>query len=232
MLGSWKNLTVGDCKILKIAQHFFVPFFGSLSDNHWLKPTIAGLRYLTYGNRTPWLSDSFLTAHKRSFFLDSLYIMRYTLNYSMAQYFTEEGLKELKEELKRLKTVEVKRVTKLIAEAAAFGDLKENAAYHDARNMKSFLLGRIEQLENAINDAIIIKKKEDGKIQVGSRVVIIFDGKKETYHIVAPGEADILKNKLSYQSPLGQKLMGQVTGNEFNYEVKGNKMKVKVVSVT
>ena len=71
----------------------------------------------------------------------------------MAQYFTKEGLKKMKEELKELKTNEMRKVTKLIAEAAAFGDLKENAAYHDARGMKSFLLGRIEQLENAINEA-------------------------------------------------------------------------------
>jgi len=127
----------------------------------------------------------------------------------MSQYFTKEGLKKLKEELHELKTKEMKRVVKLIAEAAAFGDLKENAAYHDARNMKSFLLGRVEQLENAINEAIVVTKKEGGKIQVGSEIDITMDGKKETYHIVAPGEANILKNKLSYQSPLGKSLMSK-----------------------
>src|SRR3989338_4618682 len=104
----------------------------------------------------------------------------------MTQYFTEKGLKELKEEVKKLKTVEIRRVTKLIAEARAFGDLKENAAYHDARNAKSFLLGRIEQLENAINEAIIVEKKEGGMVQVDSKVVILLEGKEQQFHMVAP----------------------------------------------
>ena len=152
-------------------------------------------------------------------------------NKNMVQYFTEKGLKKIKEELKELKTVEMKRITRLIAEAAAFGDLKENSGYHEARNMKSFLLGRIEQLEGAVNEAIIVEKKEDGKVQVGSEIVILFAGKKEAYHIVAPGEADILKNKLSYESPLGQVLMNQQAGNEFGYEIKNKKIKVKILKV-
>lgn len=150
----------------------------------------------------------------------------------MPQYFTKEGLKKLKEELEELKTKEMRRVVKLISEAAAFGDLKENAAYHDARNMKSFLLGRIEQLENAINEAIVVEKKDADVVQVGSEVAIVFDGSEARYQIVAPGEANILQNKMSYQSPLGQLLMGKKAGQTFNYEVKGKKVVVKVVQVT
>lgn len=150
----------------------------------------------------------------------------------MAQYFTKQGLKKLKDELENLKKVELKRVTKLIAEAASFGDLKENSAYHDARNMKSFLLGRIEQLESAINEAVIVEKKEDGKIQVGSEVLISFAGKDEKYHIVAPSEADILKNKISYQSPLGVQLMGKKVSDEFHYEINNKKIKVKVLEIS
>jgi transcription elongation factor GreA len=149
----------------------------------------------------------------------------------MAQYFTAEGLKKLKEELDDLKTKEMRRVVKLIAEAAAFGDLKENSAYHEARNMKSFLLGRIEQLESSINDAVVTEKKDNGKIQVGSKVTILFDSKEEIYEIVAPGEADILKNKLSYQSPLGSQLMGKVAKKDFTYSIKDRKVKIKVLSV-
>ena len=149
----------------------------------------------------------------------------------MAQYFTPEGFKKLKEELNDLKTREMKRIVKLISEAAAFGDLKENSAYHEARNMKSFLLGRIEQIENAISDAIIHKKKETDGIQIGSEVKIIFNGKEEKYQIVAPTEADILKNKMSYQSPLGQKLMGKRVSDAFDFEINGKKIKVKVLKV-
>lgn len=149
----------------------------------------------------------------------------------MPQYITKEGLQKLKDEVKQLKIMEMRKIVKLIAEAAAFGDLKENAGYHDARASKSFLLGRIEQLENAINEAIVVEKQAGGAVQVDSQIKILFDGKKEEYHIVAPSEADILKNKLSYQSPLGQKLMGKKVLDEFSYEINGKKIKVKILTV-
>jgi len=150
----------------------------------------------------------------------------------MPQYFTKEGFEKLKNELNDLKTEEMRRVVRLIAEAASFGDLKENAAYHDARNMKSFLLGRIEQLESAINEAVVVEKKETGKVQIGSEISILFSGKKEKYHIVTSAEADILKNKISYQSPLGSQLMGKKLGEEFSYKMGSKKTKVKVLKIS
>ncbi|OGZ72630.1 MAG: hypothetical protein A2908_04520 [Candidatus Staskawiczbacteria bacterium RIFCSPLOWO2_01_FULL_38_12b] len=149
----------------------------------------------------------------------------------MAQYLTREGLQKLKNELHELKTVKIPENIKLIKYAAAEGDLKENAGYHDARERKTWLLRRIEELENAINDAVIYEKKDSDKVQNGSIVKILMDGKKETYEIVAPTEADILKNKMSYQSPLGQQLINRKAGEEFNYEIKDKKMKVKVLSI-
>ena len=149
----------------------------------------------------------------------------------MAQYITKEGLKKLKEELENLKTVEIVRITKLIKEAAAFGDLKENSGYHDARNAKSFILGRIEQLENAINDAVIQEKTQTGKVQLGSEINILFGDSEENYTIVSSTEADILKNKISYQSPLGQQLMGKGKGDTFEFAINDKKIKVKILAV-
>lgn len=149
----------------------------------------------------------------------------------MAQYITKEGLQKLKDEVKQLKTVEMRKIVKLIAEAAAFGDLKENAGYHDARNAKSFLLGRIEQLENAINEAIVVEKSATKNIQLGSQIKIIFGGSEENYMVVAPSEADILQNKISYHSPLGQALMGKGKGDAFDFSINGKQIKVKILEV-
>ena len=90
----------------------------------------------------------------------------------MVQYFTKEGLQKLKDELHELKTVENKKIVKLIAEAAAFGDLKENASYHDARDKMSFLRMRIAELEGAINEAIVREKGDNNTIQIGSKIKI------------------------------------------------------------
>ncbi len=149
----------------------------------------------------------------------------------MTQYFTADGLKKLKEELHYLKTTKNKEIVKLISEAAAFGDLKENTAYHDARDKMSFLRMRIAELEGAINEAVVSEKQETDKVQIGCEVLISLDGKEEKYHIVSSTEANILKNKMSYQSPLGQKLIGQKVGHEFDFGGGKEKFKVKILEI-
>ena len=147
----------------------------------------------------------------------------------MVQYFTKDGLQKLKDELHYLKTTKNKEIVKLIAEAAAFGDLKENAAYHDARDKMSFLRMRVAELEGAINEAVIKENDGTGCVQSGCKITVSFGGEKLEYEVVAPGEADILKNKISYQSPLGQQLMGKAAGTEFNFGEK--KVKVKILEI-
>ena len=149
----------------------------------------------------------------------------------MVQYFTKDGLQKLKDELHELKTTKNKEIVKLIAEAAAFGDLKENSAYHDARDKMSFLRMRVAELEGAINEAVIREKDSSGEIQSGSKIKISFDGEEQEYEVVAPSEANILKNKISYQSPLGQRLLGQSKGKEFDFQAGNKKIKIKVLEI-
>jgi len=149
----------------------------------------------------------------------------------MVQYFTKEGLQKLKDELKDIKENQASDTKKLIKEAAAFGDLKENSAYHDAREKMSFLKGRMEQLQIAINEAVIKEKDGAEVVQIGSEIEIIFGGEKQNYQIVAPTEADILKNKISYHSPLGQMLMGKEVGQEFDFIGGSKKIKVKILNI-
>jgi len=147
----------------------------------------------------------------------------------MVQYFTKEGLEKLKDELKDLKCSKIPETKKLIAEARAFGDLKENAGYHDARDKMSFLLGRVEQLECAINESIIKENDGTGCVQSGCKITITFGGENQEYQIVGPTEADILKNKISYMSPLGQQLIGKKSGEEFSFGEK--RIKVKILEI-
>jgi len=143
----------------------------------------------------------------------------------MVQYITKEGLQKLKEELRDLKN-KARETKLLIKEAAAFGDLKENAAYHDARDKMSFLKGRIEQLETIINEAVIKEKTNKDTAQIGSKIKILFDKEEIEYEITSPGDADILKNKISYQSPLGKELLGKKTGDSFTFGPKNVKIKI------
>jgi transcription elongation factor GreA len=150
------------------------------------------------------------------------------LKKAMTQYFTREGLQKIKDELKDIKENQVRETKKLIKEAAAFGDLKENAAYHDARDKMSFLKGRVEQLECAINEAVIREKEGNDTIQIGSEIKILFGGSEENYIVTSPTEADILKNKISYQSPLGKELMSKKAGEKFKFN---GKTEIKILEI-
>ena len=56
---------------------------------------------------------------------------------------TKKGAEKLRQDLRRLKTVDRPRVIQAIAEARAHGDLSENAEYHAAREQQGFIEGRI-----------------------------------------------------------------------------------------
>jgi len=149
----------------------------------------------------------------------------------MVQYFTAEGIKKLRDELDRLKTVETREIAALLKYAASFGDLKENAGYDDAKERQADLVKKIKDLEAVVNDAIVCKTDKTDKVQVCSGVLISMDGENQEFQIVAPAESDILKNKLSYSSPLGAKLVGKKVGDEFNFCHADKTIKIKILEI-
>ena len=69
---------------------------------------------------------------------------------------TAEGFNRLREELKRLKSVDRPAIIRAIAEARDHGDLAENAEYHAARDRQSFIEGRVIELEDKVARAEVI----------------------------------------------------------------------------
>lgn len=151
----------------------------------------------------------------------------------MQEYFTKQGLAKLKKELEYLKKVRTREIAKQINYAASFGDLSENAAFHQAKEAKAFCLGRILELEKILSNAKVIDESQaTGKIQAGSEVTVSADKEKDTLQIVGPKEADPLKNKISYKSPLGQALCGKAAGDEVEIETPtGDKIAYKILEV-
>ncbi|MCX6790761.1 MAG: transcription elongation factor GreA, partial [Candidatus Gribaldobacteria bacterium] len=133
----------------------------------------------------------------------------------MANYFTQEGLTNLQEELEYLKTTKQNEIAQALHHAASFGDLSENAAYHQAKEERKKLLDRIIELEQLLKGAKAVSNTATGgKISLGCSVVLECDGEKQSFQIVAPEESSIANNKISYQSPLGKCLIGKMVGEE------------------
>ena len=128
---------------------------------------------------------------------------------------TREGMEKLKLELEELKTVKRKELAARIKLAISYGDLKENSEYHSAKNDQAFMETRILTLQHMINRARVADVASLDTVQVGCLVVLNDKefAEKLEYRIVGPAEADVLDNKISYESPLGKTLMGQKVGN-------------------
>jgi len=151
----------------------------------------------------------------------------------MKQYITKTGLEKLNKELKFLETVERKNVSDKLEKAASFGDLSDNAQYQEARIEKGFLERRIKQLRNMIATAIVVEDEGRNKdvIYIGSNVYVDIQGDKQKFKIVGANEADPLKGKISYQSPLGKVLMEKRKGQSVNFETPKGKTIVKILNV-
>ena len=149
----------------------------------------------------------------------------------MAQYLTKEGLEKLKGELNQLKSVKRKEIAETLKHTASFGDLKENFAYHQAKDDQAFLEGRILELEDIIGDAKIIEKKNTGTVQVGSTVTLSYGQGKQTFQIVGREEANPLQGRISLESPLGKAILGKSAGDIVYLETAEGKTQYKIIKV-
>ena len=124
---------------------------------------------------------------------------------------TEDGLKQLEEELEYLKTKKRKEVSEKIKVALGFGDLSENSEYDEAKNEQAQVEARIVSVENMLKNAIVIDESErdTSKVELGATVTIhdIEFDEDITYKIVGSTEADPDEGRLSDASPLGLSLI-------------------------
>lgn len=104
-------------------------------------------------------------------------------------------------------------IAEKIANARDYGDLSENAEYDAAREEQAMLETRIAELEDILKNADIIKPTKSTTVKIGSTVALE-NGKKVTYQVVGPVEADPLEGKISNESPIGLALMGKKVGDE------------------
>jgi transcription elongation factor GreA len=148
-------------------------------------------------------------------------------------YLTEKGLKKIEKELIELKTIKRPDVVKRIDIAREFGDLSENAAYHDAKDEQGYIEGRILELEHLIKTSDIIDENVHDKnlVEIGAHVKVDFDGEEKEFNIVGANEADPMKGSISYNSPLGSSFIGKRVGDKFEVEVPKGNIQCKILEI-
>ena len=145
------------------------------------------------------------------------------------------GFKTLEDEQKKLKYKDRPDVIKAIAEAREHGDLSENAEYHAAKELQSFIERRITELEDKIrrSDVIDVSNIKNDKVVFGATIEL-FDEKSEkelTYQIVGIDEANVEKGLISINSPVARALMGKKIGDSVNVKTPGGEMSYEILKI-
>jgi transcription elongation factor GreA len=155
---------------------------------------------------------------------------------SEISYFTEEGLKKLKEEVNLLKTKGRADMAKQIAEARDKGDLSENAEYDAAKDAQGHLEAKIAKLSTALGNARIMDESiiDTSKVSALSKVKIknLKMGAVMTYTLVAEAEADLAAGKISVKSPIGKGLLGKSKGEKTDIMTPGGKMTFEILDIS
>lgn len=155
---------------------------------------------------------------------------------SNISYFTEEGLKRLKDELHQLKFTERPSISRQIAEARDKGDLSENAEYDAAKEAQGLLELKISKMEEVLNNARLIDESQldASKVLILSKVKIknVANGTEMCYTLVAENEADLKSGKISVDSPIGKGLLGKKVGEKAAITVPSGVMQFEIVEIS
>ena len=147
---------------------------------------------------------------------------------------TPDALAALEAEIAELEGEGRRAMAARIKTAREWGDLKENAEYHDAKNSQAHLETKILRLQDRRRNAVVVDNREsDGTAGMGSTVVARDEdsGRETTYEIVSATEAEPTKGRLSIESPLARSLMGAREGDLVTFQAPRGPRRLRVVSV-
>lgn len=155
---------------------------------------------------------------------------------SQINYYTEEGLKKLKDELHEMKTVQRPSISNQIAEARDKGDLSENAEYDAAKEAQGLLEMKISKLETILSNARLIDNStmDNSKVFILSKVKIknVANGMEMEYLLVAENEADLKAKKISIDSPIGKGLLGKKQGDIADVQTPNGVIQFEIVEIS
>ena len=148
---------------------------------------------------------------------------------------TVQGELLLKKELETLLS-ERPKISKEIAAAREFGDLKENAEYHAAKEQQGLAEARIREIEFKLSRAQVIDIKsipQSGKVIFGTTIRLLksTDDLEVEYKIVGEDEADVQTGKISYSSPLSRALISKEEGDIVKFESPSGVQEYEIIAV-
>jgi transcription elongation factor GreA len=153
-----------------------------------------------------------------------------------AQYrITRESLERLEQEVAELEGEGRSAMALRIKTAREWGDLKENAEYHDAKDAQAHLETRIKRLRDRIRNAIVVESSAGaGHAGLGSQVTVVDEesGAERVYTLSTPNDADPAAGAISADSPLGRALTGAQKGDVVTFEAPRGARRLRVTALS
>ncbi|HQV31079.1 MAG TPA: transcription elongation factor GreA [Calditrichia bacterium] len=150
-------------------------------------------------------------------------------------YLSKAKFEEMKDDLHELKTVNRPELSQKISDARDFGDLKENAEYHAAREALSLLEAKIAKMEDSLARARIVDPKNitDDKVSIYTKVKLkdLKQNREVSYTLVSQEESDFKQAKISISSPVGKALLGMEKGEKVEIKVPAGIMAFQVLDI-
>lgn len=158
--------------------------------------------------------------------------MKQALQEEEPLYLTRDAIEKMKRRLERIEGEELPQAIADVRRTGEFGDFSENAEYQEAKGRMRRLHDQATTIKEKLKVVIEIESSHTGLVQMGSTVTLeLSDGSRKIFHIVGPQEADPVKGKLSFKSPLGARLMGRSVGEEIELTTGSGKTIYLIISV-
>ncbi|MFW6162074.1 MAG: GreA/GreB family elongation factor [Planctomycetota bacterium] len=150
-------------------------------------------------------------------------------------YATPEGIASRRAEHERLVNVEIPEIERRIGEAAAMGDISDNADWRTAIEERTNLTRRASQMAEELSRARPIEPAmvHTDHVSIGSKVTIANTqtGETATYLLLGPWDADTEHHIMSYTAPLARALMRHRVGDEVTLDHAGETATYRIVAI-
>ena len=152
----------------------------------------------------------------------------------MATYLTKAGLTKMEEDLKKLKG-QKRQLSQEVGRAREWGDLRENAEYHAAKERLQQVLEKISDLEFKLSQVQVVDptQHQKGVATMGTQVTVkdLTANREEKYILVGPDESDPSSGKISVQSPLGKAFLGRKIKEKVTVTLPGGACPYQILAV-
>ncbi len=145
------------------------------------------------------------------------------------------SLEKRKNEYDDLITKRIPENTREIAVARSYGDLRENFEYKAAKEMQTVLMRRKAELEQMLSRArgSNFESPDTGQVSIGTKVTLRDTATEEIFEYILLGawDSDPENRIISYQTAIGQALLGKKPGDKVELPSETTGHEVEIVEI-